>query len=205
MAIMNVKHIKKTTLTTSKWSGGTTTQLAIYPEDGDYSKREFVWRLSSAVVEVETSNFTKLPNTKRILMILDGELLLSHEARYNKTLKRFDQDSFSGGWQTSSEGVVTDFNLMMKGNAVGRLSHKTIIDSGAVKFPNSALESNEKHEHLSKGIYCAQGTGHVEIEGECFIIGAGDLIMVNMSRDEDHEKTMVMSGNLELVIIDLSY
>ena len=38
---------------TTEWSGGTTTQLAISPERAAYGDREFLWRLSSATVELD--------------------------------------------------------------------------------------------------------------------------------------------------------
>lgn len=59
-----IKVITKEQQKTSTWSGGTTTQLAIYPEDADYGKRNFTWRLSSATVEAEESVFTSLPGIK---------------------------------------------------------------------------------------------------------------------------------------------
>ena len=41
--------------TVSQWAGGATTQLYIYPEHADYSRRDFIFRLSSATVECERS------------------------------------------------------------------------------------------------------------------------------------------------------
>lgn len=106
------KIIKKQELTTAQWSGGTTTQLALFPADADYAKRNFTWRVSSATVEVEESEFTALPGVLRCLMILDGTLHLKHEGHYETTLEKFGQDNFLGEWKTVSRGRVTDFNLM---------------------------------------------------------------------------------------------
>ena len=58
--------------TVSQWAGGATTQLYIYPEHADYSRRDFIFRLSSATVECERSEFTSLPEVDRILMVLRG-------------------------------------------------------------------------------------------------------------------------------------
>lgn len=106
------KIVKKKELTTAQWSGGTTTQLAIFPADADYAKRNFTWRVSSATVEVEESEFTALPGISRCLVILDGTLHLKHEGHYETVLEKFGQDNFSGDWKTLSRGRVTDFNLM---------------------------------------------------------------------------------------------
>ena len=52
----------KTNYSTSAWSGGATTEIRIMPEGSRYADREFLWRLSSATVEVEESTFTALPD-----------------------------------------------------------------------------------------------------------------------------------------------
>jgi environmental stress-induced protein Ves len=109
----SIKFVKKNEQTTNLWSGGKTTQLAIYPEDADYSKRNFQWRISTADVEVEESLFTHLPGIQRVIMIIDGEMYLEHEGKHSVVLKPFEQDRFDGGWTTRSKGIVRDFNLML--------------------------------------------------------------------------------------------
>ena len=110
---MSYRIIRKEELSTTAWSGGTTTQLAIWPEGASYASRDFTWRVSTARVDAEESEFTRLPGVSRILMILDGTLELEHEGHHSVRLERFGQDAFDGGWTTRSRGRVTDFNLMM--------------------------------------------------------------------------------------------
>lgn len=104
--------IRKGELPVSPLERGTTTQLAIWPEGAVYAERNFVWRVSSARVETQESEFTSLPGVARCLMVLDGTLHLEHEGRYETELVQFAQDNFSGSWTTRSRGRVTDFNLM---------------------------------------------------------------------------------------------
>jgi len=52
-------------------------------------------------------------------MILNGELKLSHKNHYNTKLSPFESDHFNGSWYTSSEGLASDFNLMMLGRTDG--------------------------------------------------------------------------------------
>ena len=59
---------------TTSWSGGTTTQLAIAPEGAVYADRDFLWRLSSAGVDLPHSDFTPLPDYNRLISILRGEM-----------------------------------------------------------------------------------------------------------------------------------
>lgn len=118
---MKIEHIKSNKLLVNKWSGGTTTQLAIYPKDADYKKRNFLFRVSTASVESEESVFTKLPGVSRKLMILDGEIKIEHKNQYSKTIKKFEQDGFSGDWETKSHGKAIDFNLMTTGLTQGKI------------------------------------------------------------------------------------
>ncbi|MDO7205115.1 HutD family protein [Paraclostridium bifermentans] len=82
-----IKIVKEQGQKINKWSGGITNQLYIYPENSSYENRNFKWRISSATVEAEESEFTKLPNIQRKIMVLDGGLLLRHQNHYDKSLK----------------------------------------------------------------------------------------------------------------------
>ena len=62
---MEWRHFTRAQYITTAWSGGTTTQLAIAPEGAVYADRKFLWRLSSAQVELEHSDFTPLPDYDR--------------------------------------------------------------------------------------------------------------------------------------------
>ncbi len=80
---LNIKHITKDQLETIKWSGGTSTELAIHPENASYQNRQFNWRLSTATVEVEESNFTSLPGVERLIMSLSEDLELKHKDHHH--------------------------------------------------------------------------------------------------------------------------
>ncbi len=114
---MQINVTKKEQLQTNNWAGGTTTQLAIYPENAIYKNLDFIFRISTATIDVEQSAFTALPNVAREIMVLAGEMLIKHKGHYTKQLKKFDTDSFSGDWETTSMGKATDFNVMTRGNA----------------------------------------------------------------------------------------
>jgi environmental stress-induced protein Ves len=103
------------------WSGGTTVELFVFPLEASYARRDFRFRLSSATVETETSEFTSLPGISRKLMLLSGNLTVHHEGHHSKTLEKFGVDQFEGNWKTSSIGQCTDFNLMTSGNTQGNM------------------------------------------------------------------------------------
>ena len=55
-------HLTEKDYAVSRWSGGTTTQIALFPPESSYAGRDFLWRVSSAVVEDGESAFTPLPD-----------------------------------------------------------------------------------------------------------------------------------------------
>jgi environmental stress-induced protein Ves len=106
---------------TSNWSGGTTTQLFIYPINAIYAERNFDFRLSTATVNVEESEFTSLPTVSRKLMVLAGETTLTHKNQHSKKLTKFEVDEFEGDCETTSIGKCTDFNLMTTNGVSGEI------------------------------------------------------------------------------------
>lgn len=172
--VKDMKSIRKDEHKTSNWSGGTTTQLYIYPENACYDKRDFLFRISSAKVEVEESVFTHLPGINREIMIIDGELQLEHEGYYDINLSRFDKDRFSGDWTTKSYGKVTDFNLMMNEGCDGNLEY---IEVKKDSIANIELYKNEIYNNMASILYCVLGKVSIYLE-ESIDLCDGDLLVV---------------------------
>ena len=116
---MKYRIIKPEEYETGVWSGGTTTQLAIYPPGASYADRNFIFRLSSATVETEQSEFTHLPDYDRWLMIFEGSARLVHSSEREVTINPYEYDAFDGGISTVSFGRVTDYNLMLRKGGTG--------------------------------------------------------------------------------------
>ena len=107
----SLRIITPTDWKTSLWSGGKTSEIAIFPADADYASRQFLWRLSSATVENETSDFTPLPGFSRFISTLDAPICLTHDAS-KLTLYPGSIHFFAGGEETHSQGRCSDFNLI---------------------------------------------------------------------------------------------
>ena len=75
---MQIQLLNQTDYATSLWSGGTTTEIGIGPEGACYQDRSFLWRISSAAVELEESTFTSLPDYERWILTLDQPITLQH-------------------------------------------------------------------------------------------------------------------------------
>ncbi|HRE96639.1 MAG TPA: HutD family protein, partial [Flavobacteriales bacterium] len=116
-----MKIIRKKEFITRQWSGGSSTELYIFPHTSNYSDRNFDFRFSTAIIEQAESEFTSLPGVERILMLLEGKLIIRHAAHYEKELFPFDSDQFSGSWNTSSVGTGRDLNLMLCNGASGSI------------------------------------------------------------------------------------
>lgn len=112
---MKILHFTQTDYTVGQWSGGTTTELFIWPAGSDYSKRQFRLRVSSARVDLEESDFTPLEGVVRYITPLSGGFTLTHPGAAPVVMAPLDQPyGFSGETPTHCVGKATDFNLMLK-------------------------------------------------------------------------------------------
>lgn len=165
---MDWKLLNKADYVTTQWSGGTTTQLAIAPEGAVYASRDFLWRLSSATVELPHSDFTPLPDYNRFLAVLEGEIQLKVDQDQPVPLAPGRVVAFDGGVPVESWGQCVDFNLMVrKGAAQGAvevLSGDRELEwtpgagdlavycvSGSVKLPGLSLEARAGETLLCRG------------------------------------------------------
>ena len=187
---MNINVITSEDQITSKWSGGTTTQLYIYPKNKNYQDLDFSFRISTANIEVEKSEFTLLPNISRKLMVLDGKINIEHKNHHKKVLTKFDTDEFDGNWETSSIGKCTDFNIMTNNNTKSELSYLTI---------NKADIFNYKSHKEAKFLFIYLYKGHIKIDN---IVTAkqGDFIEITLTEDKFNIQTFC---DCELIITNI--
>lgn len=191
---MDAEIITSDRFRTNSWPGGTTTELYIFPLTADYKLRNFQFRLSTATVELEKSDFTSLPGVSRKLIILDGQISIKHEDRYSRQLKKFDVEEFEGDWITSSVGKCTDFNLMTTGKTAGILSATKIGKDQFVTYNNS-----EKSDWFF--VYVFKGKLRTVISDETIIINRGDLLVI---QKPDSVKTQIEGlENSELVYAEI--
>ena len=132
---MENKIISKNSFKTSAWSGGETTELYIYPENSKYQKRNFIFRVSSATVELEKTSFTPLQGIKRFISPIEGTLKLYHKNQ-NIHLRPYMCFEFDGGLETKSEGKARDFNLMLSKACSGYLESVLLQKSVEVRLSN---------------------------------------------------------------------
>lgn len=159
---------------TSAWSGGATTELAIEPEGSRYADRSFLWRLSSATVELEESTFTPLPDYERWIMMLKGEVELCHNHGAWIHLREMEPHFFDGGDETVSRGKAVDFNLMLRKGVCGGDMIPAVFEDKSEKL----WKTPEKC--CSVVIYCHAGIVKAVMDNEKEeILTSGESLMVN--------------------------
>jgi len=186
--------IRSENFKSTRWTGGTSTELFIFPTDSEYQKRNFSFRLSTAKVEIEKSEFTSLPGISRKLMVLDGGIFIKHENHHSKQLRKFDVDAFEGDWKTTSIGKCTDFNLMTRGNIKGELSALVIK-------VNHNINYNVKKDSDWIFIYAYSGNVNLELSNKNETLNKGDLLVLK----QPGELSLPISGleNSELILSEI--
>jgi len=159
---------------TSDWSGGRTTQMYIYPENSIYRNLDFKWRISSATVDLEESDFTELKGVHRFITTLDNELKLTHDYKDFIELKPFEIYEFEGDLKTHSYGKVKDFNLMLANGATGDLVSLYVDNEISLKIES---ESSQRKFEL---FYSYNESLLISIDSKDFELKARDLLVLEL-------------------------
>lgn len=165
-----MQHFSKQDYAVSQWSGGATTQIAIYPPDAVYADRDFLWRLSSATVELEESDFTPLEDYQRWITVLEGSMTPTHDGGCPIELTAGKVHEFDGGSRTRSVGRCTDFNLMLrKGKCRGALRALSLSAGTVQNIPCSDADTLL--------VFCHHGGGAVSAEGRSLAVGPFECVL----------------------------
>lgn len=183
---------KKDSYKTSRWTGGETREMAICPVSSRYMDRNFIWRLSSATVEQEESIFSSLPDYDRVLMVLKGEVVLSHEGQRVARLKELEQDRFDGAYKTHSFGKITDYNLMVRKGNEGYLDllypAETAAECGQTQPTEKPLATH--------ALYCHEGYLVVTCGGRTVMASEGELLVMDFAEGEKPAYTIMGEGTV---------
>ncbi|MEN6384076.1 MAG: HutD family protein [Phycisphaerales bacterium] len=168
--------VKKAQQHTVAWAGGTTTQIAIYPKQAEYNKRNFLWRLSSARVDLEESTFTALPGISRIIMVLAGEIRLEHQNHHTAKVKPYGQDQFSGDWTTRCFGKASDLNLMLRAGCEGKLTALFLDAQQQIAFADNGIVNSTEG---TTAFYCVDGNCEMTIGKAAYLLTAWDVLLIH--------------------------
>ncbi|MBQ7146819.1 MAG: HutD family protein [Lachnospiraceae bacterium] len=176
-----VYYLPEDEIQISRWSGGSTTEFLIYPGGAAYAKRDFLWRISSATVETVESDFTALPDYERFITPLEGGMRLSIDGGEGIDLKAMDILTFGGASATHSQGICTDFNLMLrKGRARGGMESISLSEA----WERLNLPAEARHVLL----YCPKGVCRIKTPcSEIVMQEKSPLLMVENPGDMGFE------------------
>ena len=191
---MKYQLYKKEEFRESRWTGGVTREIAIWPETAKYIDRNFIWRLSTATCELDESDFSKLEDYDRVLMVLEGEVVLSHEGQRVARLKELEQDRFDGAYKTRSFGKITDYNLMVRKGNEGYLDLLYPVSEAAVCGPTFETQK----ELAVHALYCHEGYAVVGCGGQSVMVQAGQQLVMKFEliNGEKPEYTIMGEGTL---------
>ena len=196
-----MRHLRPADYTVSNWSGGRTVQLSIGPAGERYADRKFLWRISSATVELETSEFTSLPDYERLIAPIRGEMILSHNGGEEILLRPFDVHRFDGADLTISKGKCTDFNLMLrKGKVTGEM-RAIRLGSGGQQRITPEMPGDTVLLYLAEGTARVQAVGGA-VNGELpeLTLMAGESVVLGL---EDYVSGEVIPENAQDVGLEL--
>lgn len=162
-----MKHLTQEQYRVSEWSGGKTVEIAIAPDGAEYAGRDFLWRLSSATVELDESDFTALPDYERWIAPLCGGLRLRHNAGQELRLSEYETHRFDGADATHSWGRCTDFNLMLR---------KGRCEGGIFAITGRAGEQKPLEAPDELILYCARGAVEIDVGGTRTLLKERDAL-----------------------------
>lgn len=187
---MEWTHLTPEQYSTTRWSGGSTTQLAISPAGADYAQRDFLWRLSSAKVELDHSEFTPLPDYDRLLSTLEGGMQLKIGDKPLFTLEPQMVCAFDGGTPVESWGLCTDFNLMLRKDRCQGTVQALRMQPGCAVGVTTPLPSTAQYPNGMLAVYCVSGgvtlpeVGMKADAGELLLCQAPDLAPVLLESEQ---------------------
>jgi uncharacterized protein len=173
-----MRHLRVQDYRIMPWKngGGSTSELAISPEESGLSGNPFMWRVSIADV-VADGSFSRFPGYDRHIMVIEGEgmVLQAEGGREIELSTAFAPTSFSGDLDVHSRlirGPVRDFNLIVA-RCFGK-SELAVDEIAARKAypPEGAI----RVIHVFDGEVLANG--HVIATDETIIIGEDEALDV---------------------------
>ncbi|MDO5491376.1 MAG: HutD family protein [Bacillota bacterium] len=183
----------------SSWSGGKTLELGIFPETASYLDRDFVWRLSTADSDREASSFSRLPGYERILMVLEGDVVLAHGEEGSVHLGVLEQNRFDGGIKTRCFGrLIKDYNLIMARGCEGSLRVAEVA-AEAEKVTTDAPLS----DYRSFGVYVLEGYTVMSCGERSEMLRPGEQGIVDLEPGE--EELLSIMGEGRCVLAEVAF
>jgi environmental stress-induced protein Ves len=178
-----MRHLRPEDYRVMPWKngGGSTTEIAVYPEGSGISGSSFIWRVS--IAEVATDGpFSRFPGIDRHIMTIAGHGMMLVTASHGAIdlSHCFAAREFSGDWEVRGrliDGPVRDFNLMVAHErATGTLAVDVVTSRKRYTADGHALLL-----HVLEGDATAEA--RVIAEGDTLILSGGESASVSPASD----------------------
>ena len=165
--------ISKQNTIPSKWDGGLTYEYFIYPQESNYSDRNFDFRISSATIEKIPSHFTHFSGYFRYLVMLENSLNIFRN-KTNESFAKHEVFKFDSNENIVSNSLGDDFNLMIS----NRFS-----DHDLILFEVNAIINSDWIIlfSLSENVVSIDNMEHKLIANDCILIENYEKVNVEIS------------------------
>lgn len=165
------------------WSGGTTTELLIYPFEATAEKKDFEIRISVATVDVEESDFTPFEGYKRTLTMLQGGHELSINGEEFDKVSRLKPVHFSGLAKVKSKGKATNFNVISRSDITH--SVKVIHFANKEKLRVKAAKFNRAFYYVAEGAVKIDGQRLKKkdsfiMKDKSYVVADGNAVLIRV-------------------------
>lgn len=141
MAQATIQVTQPKDLRTKPITIGTTTELAIFPQDARFEARDFLCRVSTATLTAG-GDFTKFDGYHRILALVSGAgMQLQIDGTKHSLTEQYQTIRFPGDVPTTSKLLgesVADFNVIFR----------PVVDAALGVFPLTSVFTPLRHEML---------------------------------------------------------
>jgi len=154
----------------TNWKGGLTFEYFIYPQTAMYAERDFLFRLSSASIDIVPSEFTRFDGYCRYLVMLDQELKLVIN-REEHTYAKEEIIKFQSGDSVTSYIKGMDFNWMVSNKITGHnidVVHNEQSSDADIQFlfalePGKIIVNNKKYNLLAYDLLIVENIDKVTL------------------------------------------
>lgn len=192
-AMVQSRVIPQSQCAVRHWSGGETTELALFPPGASFNDRTFLARISTASVRSD-GPFSDFTGYQRILMLLSGEGMDLEIGGVPYALARpFDTCSFDGAAKVSAklrQGEVRDFNVIHRPEVQ---AHVDVLGVGPTQTSFSdahlILDASLSVSKIITVMFAWNSPVSISIAGQKLSLNPGDV--AELTRDTAHDAATI--------------
>ena len=181
---------KKSDNLNGHWAGGESKELAVFPDHSSYAGRNFIWRLAVMSSDKDEAGMAKLEDYNRVIMVLQGEAVISYEGQRVARLAELEQDRTDGEWKTKIYGQTTVLDLLVRKGCEGYMD---VISPGetAETYPSAEETSLPLTTHA---FYCHSGYAVISFGNDSHMIKEGETMILSPENGEAAEYQIMGEG-----------